>query len=254
MAEPAYEAPGVQLYCGDMHEILDGLAGDWRADCCLTDFPYGNTTTEGARSLIDGVPEDRVAKAIKPFTAAATVRALDVIARRVDRWIVAFVDWTHADVVRQNPPRGWDFVRLGVWCKTNSAPQMTGDRPAQGLETMVILHRKGTKRWNSGGHKAWWVHPIAQKREPRGMPRRNPTEKPVSLMGELIADFATPGGLILDPMCGTGTTLVAAKLRGYPSVGIDLRQSEIDDAITRVRQEVLPFTHRPVQLGFSEQE
>ncbi|MFN3679055.1 DNA methyltransferase [Thermosynechococcus sp.] len=45
---------------------------------------------------------------------------------------------------------------------------------------------------------------------------------PPHLVREYIADFGlTEESVLLDPFCGTGTTLVESKLRGIPSVGIE---------------------------------
>jgi DNA modification methylase len=45
---------------------------------------------------------------------------------------------------------------------------------------------------------------------------------PPHLVRKYIEEFGlTPSDLILDPFCGTGTTLVEAKLRGIPSIGIE---------------------------------
>jgi DNA modification methylase len=63
--------------------------------------------------------------------------------------------------------------------------------------------------------------------------RVHPTQKPVQVMQWLIEKYTNPGDLILDPFCGSGSTLVAAQLSGRRWVGIDL--SEEYCAIARER-------------------
>ena len=48
-----------------------------------------------------------------------------------------------------------------------------------------------------------------------------PTQKPLALIERIIASSSDPGDLVLDPFCGSGTTLVAAAGMGRRSIGID---------------------------------
>ncbi|MBK6671680.1 MAG: site-specific DNA-methyltransferase, partial [Actinobacteria bacterium] len=70
----------------------------------------------------------------------------------------------------------------------------------------------------------------------RGGGRRNhhPTVKPVELMRYLIRLITPPGGIVLDPFIGSGTTHVAAKLEGFDSVGCDLSPEYVEIANARV--------------------
>lgn len=47
------------------------------------------------------------------------------------------------------------------------------------------------------------------------------TEKPVDLLRYAIRTYTDPGGVVLDNCCGTGSTLIAAKLEGRNFIGID---------------------------------
>lgn len=49
----------------------------------------------------------------------------------------------------------------------------------------------------------------------------HPTQKPEKLLAKLILASSEPGDLILDPFCGSGTTLVTAKKLGRRFIGIE---------------------------------
>lgn len=50
----------------------------------------------------------------------------------------------------------------------------------------------------------------------------HPTQKPLSALRPLIESLTKPGDTVMDPFCGSGSTLLAAKLCGRNYVGIEL--------------------------------
>jgi len=63
----------------------------------------------------------------------------------------------------------------------------------------------------------------------------HPTVKPLKLMEYLCTLTKTPtGGIVLDPFCGSGTTLMAAKLTGRDYIGIEREEEYIEIAKCRV--------------------
>ena len=54
--------------------------------------------------------------------------------------------------------------------------------------------------------------------------RSHPTEKAVEIITPLVERFSRPGGLVLDPFLGSGTTAVAAALAGRGYIGVELEE------------------------------
>jgi hypothetical protein len=59
---------------------------------------------------------------------------------------------------------------------------------------------------------------------------------PEALAEFFIKSFCPPGGTVLDPFCGSGTTLAVAKRLGRNSIGIDVRQSQVDLTHRRLQE------------------
>jgi site-specific DNA-methyltransferase (adenine-specific) len=68
---------------------------------------------------------------------------------------------------------------------------------------------------------------------------KHPTVKPVDLMKWLIRLVTPPGGVVLDPFLGSGTTVYAARALGIRSIGIEREAAYVEQAIWRLRQAVL---------------
>ena len=61
--------------------------------------------------------------------------------------------------------------------------------------------------------------PVIERED--GSKIQHPTVKPEKLMDWLVTLTTPPGGLVLDPFAGTGTTLEAARAKGFRAIGIE---------------------------------
>jgi len=83
-----------------------------------------------------------------------------------------------------------------------------------------------------------WELPIVA---PSGRERCGfPTQKPLALLARLVEIYSEPGQLVLDPYCGSGTTLVAACAAGRRALGLDVEPAAL--ALARGRLEALSAT------------
>lgn len=63
---------------------------------------------------------------------------------------------------------------------------------------------------------------------------RHPTVKPLALMRWLVSLVVSPGGLVLDPFAGTGSTGIAARATGRNSILIESNEQYVKDIRERV--------------------
>ena len=54
-----------------------------------------------------------------------------------------------------------------------------------------------------------------------------PTQKPLALLELLVRACCPPGGLVVDPCCGSGTTLIAAARAGQRALGCDVSEEAV---------------------------
>lgn len=214
-----------ELYLADCAELLPRLA---LVDHCITDPPYSEQTHKGARSLHHDGTFDVGFIDFSSISETDLIAAVGQFLSVTKRWLIFTCEWQFASGLKQAFPD--EFIRLGAWVKPNGAPQYTGDRPSTGWEAVVIMHRKGRKRWNGGGHHATWIENIVT-------PGTNvhPTQKPVALVSDWIKKFTDPGDIILDPYMGSGTTLYCAMKLGRMAIGIEADEKHYENAVKRLQ-------------------
>lgn len=96
----------------------------------------------------------------------------------------------------------------------------------------VIFARKGkAKSINNKGSETVHYFEVPQKKV-------HPTEKPIDLLEFYINNSSDPGGVILDPFMGSGTTGVAAKNTGREFIGIEKDPEYFKIAEARINEKI----------------
>ncbi|HTF91427.1 MAG TPA: DNA methyltransferase, partial [Verrucomicrobiae bacterium] len=72
----------------------------------------------------------------------------------------------------------------------------------------------------------------------------HPTVKPVSLIADAIKDASKRSNVILDPFCGSGSTLIAAEKTGRRGHGIEIDPQYVDVAVRRWQR----YSGKPARL------
>lgn len=241
-----------ELYHGDCLDYLRTLA-DRSIDHTITDPPYeAEAHTKQRRTLGVIVPGGRSidAKSINfdPISSQLRADVASEIARVTRRWAIVFCQieavahWRAALEIA-----GMEWVRGGIWRKPDGMPQLTGDRPGMGFESIAIAHRPGRKRWNGGGKHAIWE--FSKSSDTPGQKHEHPTMKPIPLMLQLVHDFTDPGETILDPFAGSGSTGVAAIRAGRRFIGCEKDPTYAKLARERLSAESVGLTLEAQRAG-----
>jgi DNA modification methylase len=213
---PYYAHAGITIYHGDCRTILPQL--DPAAFACLIcDPPYG----AGYQSNQRRRPGNARGSANDQNTA---VRDAILAWWGPDRPALVFGTW--------RAPRPASTRGVLIWDKGSALG--TGDLTLPwklNHEELYVCGRGFVGRRTSGSVLAY---PPVQS-----VGRQHPHEKPVGLMIRLLR--ARPPGPVLDPTCGSGSLLRAAKELGRPAVGIEVVRRICQRAARRCAQEVLPL-------------
>ncbi len=199
-------AEGVILHLGDCRDILPGLTG---IDAVISDPPYG---------MNKGFAND------SPEVADGLVREVMAWAKdSANGNVLAFWSAQRTDVIEAV----FSPKRIMIWNKTFAiyAPNNVGYR----YEPIVWVSGKEA---NSKRGDIFEGFPIAFKAQSENA--AHPTQKPLSVMSEIIRDFTNPGDLVLDPFMGSGSTGVAAILFGRRFTGIEIEEKYFDISCRRM--------------------
>jgi site-specific DNA-methyltransferase (adenine-specific) len=227
------ELPSITIRCGDSLTILPQLESGV-ADLILSDPPFGIGADTGGfrqRTIHHHNYEDT------PENAQALAQAIILDGFRIAKpqanlFLFCDIDMFHK--LRDMAARvGWVPFRTPiVWMKSHSE----GMAPWQG---------KGFRRtyelifWATKGQRGLITSPVDildHSRVPRSE-RTFGAEKPVELLRQLIECSTLPGDFILDPCCGSGSTLVAAKQLRRTGLGIELDPAIYNIAMSNLHRD-----------------
>jgi DNA modification methylase len=232
--KPYYEdtKAGITIYHGDCLQIMPEL--ETKPTLIFTSPPYN----KGLR--YNGYNDKR--DDFKPWIAKVLQGLFDCSDEPIRAYFVVSEDmlyWmrTTAEQV------GWTYGQLMTWCKTNlvggSGKRITGDWNT--LSEWILLFRKGKRGAMLPDHEGntfnWFLEACPQSSFNGDRHRRHVAQMPLALAFRILR--RTPGNIILDPFCGSGTTLLAAKRMNRQAIGIDVDESACEIAASRLAQEVL---------------
>lgn len=213
--KPYYDEGGITIYHGDARDILPEMT---RVALVVTDPPYSTGRSEAE------------------FSASGNIAVILDIASRLAPTMAVF---------GTSSGRGFEFVRSSIralpHCRTLVWHRSYVNSPAAGpwRWDLVFIHLFG---------KAAFGRPIVS-----GLIQTDGTQAlaietghrapvPVSVMNHIIQPYL-PDGPVLDPFCGSGSSLIACKQLGAEAVGIEVNEAYCEIAAKRLSQGILPLVN-----------
>ena len=260
-----------QIYNLEATELIARLA-DQSVDALITDPPYssgGATTTARKRDPKNKYQNSEVKDLYPTFSGDFRDQ------RSQEKWLIhwltkawpklkdggvvaLFTDWRQLPLTAEAlQVAGYTWLGVVVWDKTQAArPQL--DRYRNQAEYALIARKLIFSPINEPANfLVWGCKGLLDKERGVGVlpgvftqylqpkDKKHMTAKPIQLMRELVK-ITTPGGLIVDPFAGSGTTLAAAKAEGYQFIGGELLPEYVEIAETQIHN--IPAFNAPEEL------
>lgn len=241
MSEPYYADDWVTLHHGDCVEVMAEMA-DATVDAVLTDPPYSSGgRRENARSIrksmTRAVEDDEWIRGDAMSTTGFIylLRLCGIQWRRVLKpggHALSFIDWRMASHLaaaletadlRQHPILVWNKGKIGMGAVFRNQHEfivhVTAGNPSdpQRRDVANVLTFPPVR---DGDH---------------------PTEKPEPLLRTLLSVVCPPGGLVLDPFAGSGSTLSAARSLNLKAIGVEADERYCEVIAKRFSQGILDF-------------
>lgn len=233
--KPWLDDGDVVLYHGDCRDVLPAL----EADAVIADPPYA-TTSLGWDAACEGWLELVRPDSVWVFGSLRSLLALDLSGWTVSQDVI----WEkhngsnfHADRFRRVHEQAVHLYR-GSWADLYHSPPVTMDATAR------TVRRKGRPPHTGhidatpyasedGGPRLMRSVIYCRSEHGRAV---HPTQKPVGIMRPLVQYACPPGGVVIDPFIGSGTTAVACREVGRRCIGVEADERYLEAAARRLAQ------------------
>ena len=251
----------IDLRQGDSRIVL----ADVTPDVLICDPPYSEHVHKSATSwTLSGVAHrdlgfEHITEDLMAWTCA--------LAAKTRRWSCIFSDVSSVGLWENGlKAAGATYIRAVPWVRW-SMPQLSGDRPPQGCEMIVLAwgSAKGKKSWNGPGNLTHFSQTCLRGKN------KHKAQKPLDLMLDLVEFFSDPRSnlcvgcgepvqsseqdaaygngnhaftpkdaeLVCDPFYGSGTTAMACAVLQRNFVGCEMQEEWHQKTLRRLHADEL---------------
>ena len=145
-------------------------------------------------------------------------------------------------VVEQGKKHGLKHSYPLVFCKNFSAQVLKANmKIVNACEYAVVLYREKLPKFNNigaDGKNRMIFNWFEWKRDSKDIPKIHPTQKPVNVLKELIKIFTDEGDIVIDPCCGSASTLRACAELNRSCYGFEIKKNFCKDAKDKMLNDI----------------
>ncbi|WP_279602419.1 site-specific DNA-methyltransferase [Methylobacterium sp. E-005] len=245
-----------QVLVGDCIAAMNALPAS-SVDCVFADPPYNLQLGEAGllrpdQSRVDAVDDawDKFAtfEAYDAFTRDWLSACRRVMKPNATLWVIG----SYHNIFRVGSALqdlGYWILNDIVWRKANPMPNFRGKRFTNAHETLIWASRSADSKGYTFHYEAlkggnedlqmrsdWFIPLCTGEERLKGADghKVHPTQKPEALLARTLLAATNPGGVVLDPFFGTGTTGAVAKRLGRRFIGIERETVYAEAARARI--------------------
>jgi DNA modification methylase len=249
-----------RLLCADARDgaAYDRLLEGAKAEFVFTDPPY-NVAIDGNVCGLGRIRHREFAMGCGEMSEPEFTTFLQTIFDRLAEHTIdgsihqICMDWRHMWEMLAAGRQIYELKNLCVWNKTNAGMGSF----YRSKHELVFVWKSGSaahiNNFELGQHgrnrtNVWDYAGVNTMRAGRLEElAMHPTVKPVALVADAIKDCSRRGGLVLDPLCGSGTILIAAERTGRRARALEVDPTYVDVGVRRWQT----YTGKAAVLGAS---
>ncbi len=235
---PLAEHGAAAVHHASWQQLISVVRGVGGCDSVIVDAPYSERTHAGHD---DGVVQS---------------------GRGTGRKLLSYSHWGIEDVnafvaAWASLTRGWfctltDHVLAPAWADAleradryvfaplavvdvGSRVRLAGDGPSNWTVWLIVARPKTREFGRWGTLPGAYIVAPGDRGSRQGRDRSVVGGKPLGLMRKIVSDYTRRGEIVVDPCCGAGTTLLAARLEGRRAIGGDISREHAELAAERIR-------------------
>lgn len=202
-----------------LSKLADAIA---QSDAAISALPEGRQLNVLKAPSTSVTPSESRLIATSVITAIQSIASASLLAQQPERLSLSH---SHVSVVAHQTPTGIMMITASLSSSAGCAESITFSITPKSLAV-------GEKV--CGQSSARFMYCAKASKADRGEGNTHPTVKPTELMRYLCRLVTPPGGTVLDPFMGSGSTGKAAMLEGFRFVGIEREAEYIEIARARI--------------------